>query len=105
MLRDTTAMELYSNSEERPSEAASPAFAAETQLWSELTAPGNDRVTSYRAWSTLQCGLIGGATAALLVLREGPGISYCPVAFWPDPERDLGELAHIAQRAIAEQRS
>jgi multidrug efflux pump subunit AcrA (membrane-fusion protein) len=98
-------MELYSKSEERPSEAASPAFAREAQLWSGLTGASSDRAASYHAWLALQCGLIAGATAALLVLRQGAGISYRPVAFWPDAERDLGELAHIAQRSIAEQRS
>jgi multidrug efflux pump subunit AcrA (membrane-fusion protein) len=86
--------------------AAAPAPASgHPRLWSGLTDGAEDRAGFCRDWLALQCGMIDGAVAGLLLLREQAGTDYRPIASWPDASRDLGDLARMAERAIAERRS
>jgi multidrug efflux pump subunit AcrA (membrane-fusion protein) len=48
--------------------------------------------------------MIAGVSAALLLLREQGG-GYRPIASWPDTNRDLGDLARMAERAVADRRN
>ncbi|WP_342364196.1 hypothetical protein [Terrarubrum flagellatum] len=56
-----------------------------------------------RSWLALQCGMIPGAVAALLLLEEENG-RYAAAAAWPDPARDMAYLAPAAEQALAERR-
>lgn len=56
-----------------------------------------------RSWLALQCGMISGAVAALLLLEEDNG-RYAAAAAWPDPSRDMAYLAPAAEQALAERR-
>ena len=77
-------------------------------LWDIVSSATADVSEFYRAWLALQCGMLGGVTAGLLLLRTEPmpdAPPYAPVAAWPDAQRDLGQLAQIAQQAASERRS
>jgi hypothetical protein len=71
-------------------------------LWDILLNGSVDGGEFYQAWLALQCGMVGGITAGLLLLRAEPrpdAPPYAPVAAWPDTQRDLNQLAQVAQQA------
>jgi multidrug resistance efflux pump len=77
-------------------------------LWDIISGGGADLGEFCQAWLALQCGMVGGATAGLLLLRNPPAADappYVPAAAWPDAQRDLTQLAQIAQQAVGEKRS
>jgi hypothetical protein len=77
-------------------------------LWEIISRGGADLGEFYQAWLALQCGMVGGATGGLLLLRNSPSADappYVPAAAWPDAQRDLTQLAQIAQQAAGEKRS
>lgn len=102
-----------------PQQAAEPARAlnigragqpahAPAGLWEIISRGGGDLGEFCQAWLALQCGMVGGATAGLLLLRNAPAAdapAYVPAAAWPDAQRDLTQLAQIAQQAADERRS
>jgi RND family efflux transporter MFP subunit len=80
--------------------------AAETQLWNVVTGAATDSAEFYRAWLALQCGMIAGTTAGLLLLRQPTGAaSFAAVAAWPDAGQDLSHLQPIAMQAAEQRRS
>jgi biotin carboxyl carrier protein len=52
------------------------------------------------SWLTLQCSLIAGVRAALLLLRDEAAQSYVPAAIWPDRQHDVTYLSGAAERAL-----
>ncbi len=56
-----------------------------------------------QSWLNLQCRLIRGATAGLLLLEDEDG-SFAPAANWPTEGRDAADLVPAAERALRERR-
>jgi hypothetical protein len=77
-------------------------------LWEIISRGTSDAGEFYSAWLGLQCGMVGGVTAGLLLLRNKPHPDvppFSPAAAWPDAQRDLNQLAQAAQQAAGERRS
>jgi hypothetical protein len=77
-------------------------------LWEIISRGTAEAGEFYRAWLGLQCGMVGGVTAGLLLLRNAPhpdAPSYVPAAAWPDAQQNLDQLAQVAQQAAGERRS
>src|SRR6516165_5703578 len=89
----------------RASAGAAPDGGA--QLWNAI-ADAADGSNFHAAWLALQCGMISGTNAGLLMLRSlrpaGEQV-FTPVAAWPDAGRELKDLSHVAERAAQEGRS
>ena len=75
----------------------------DNQAWTAFTAASSDEAFC-SAWLALQCAMIPGVRAALLLLREKAGNSYVPAAVWPEPCHDVTYLTGAAKRALAERR-
>lgn len=75
----------------------------DADLWSAF-ARSDSAQTFCQGWLALQCRLIPGVGAALVLLEQGDG-SFAPAAVWPEPQRDLSYLTEIAQAALTERRS
>lgn len=75
----------------------------DARAWSAFTSASSDEAFC-SAWLTLQCAIISGVLAGLLLLRDKRGQSYVPAAVWPDSRRDLTYLTKAAERALAERR-
>jgi multidrug efflux pump subunit AcrA (membrane-fusion protein) len=94
-----------------PSSAPASAIAAPeggAQLWNVIGGHAADPSSFHAAWLALQCGMISGTTAGLLLLRglrPAGELVLTPIAAWPDSGRELKELAHIGERAAQEGRS
>jgi RND family efflux transporter MFP subunit len=84
------------------------AAAVPAKLW-DIVSGGTAEVGEfYQAWLALQCGMIAGASAGLLLLRRDPTAeapAFESVAAWPDAQQDLGQLAQVAHQASTERRS
>lgn len=81
---------------------------APAALWDIISRGNADPGEFYQAWLALQCGIVGGVTGGLLLLRNAPAPDappYSPAAAWPDAQGDLTQLAQIAQQAAGERRS
>jgi multidrug efflux pump subunit AcrA (membrane-fusion protein) len=77
-------------------------------LWEIISRGTAEASEFYQAWLGLQCGIVGGVTAGLLLLRTTPhpdAPPYAPAAAWPDAQQDLNQLAQVAQQAAGERRS
>ena len=58
----------------------------------------------YRSWLAIQCRMIPG-TGAAVVLTGKPGTGpYGPAAVWPDDSTDILPLAQVAEKALAQRR-
>src|ERR1700720_97952 len=53
-----------------------------------------------RSWLSIQCGMISGTVAGLLLLDDGEG-HFSTAAAWPDSRRDLAYLTEAAQQALS----
>ena len=73
-------------------------------LWADLA--GAESFEEYaRSWLTLQSSLIPSTLQAVLVMREGSGDGFSPVAFWSaDSDSDGERLAEVSERALQEGR-
>ena len=56
-----------------------------------------------KSWLALQCGMISGARAGLLLL-EGEDGRFATAAVWPDPSRDVTYLGPAAEQALQQRR-
>jgi multidrug efflux pump subunit AcrA (membrane-fusion protein) len=88
---------------EQTAELKAPALAFNPQsgdsgLWNSLSEARNASEFCH-AWLSIQCGLVSGTLAGLLLLDDGDG-HFSSVAAWPDSRRDLGYLADAAQQAL-----
>src|SRR6478735_5614707 len=59
----------------------------------------------YVTWLRMQCDLIPGAHAALLVLQQPGTQSYRTIAAWPPTLMDVAALAEVAQQALNERQT
>lgn len=94
-------------------QASSPARAAAAgeggaQLWNAIGNAADAGGNFHAAWLALQCGMISGTNAGLLLMRglrpAGEQV-FTPIAAWPDAGRELKDLAQVAERAAQEGRS
>src|SRR3990172_6254206 len=83
--------------------AAQTEMDVDARAWATFaSAPSDDMFC--RAWLALQCSLISGVYAGLLLLHDEASQSYVPAAVWPDPRRDLSYLTEAAERSLAQRR-
>jgi multidrug efflux pump subunit AcrA (membrane-fusion protein) len=71
--------------------------------WAAFTTAASDEAFCL-SWLALQCSMIPGVRAGLLLLRDQAGQSYVPAAVWPDRRHDVTYLTGAAERALAERR-
>ena len=83
--------------------SAQAATDAVAQAWSAFASASSDDAFC-SAWLTLQCSLITGVQAGLLLLHDETSQAYVPAAVWPDPRRDLSYLSEAAERSLAQRR-
>lgn len=71
--------------------------------WARLT--GSAKRDEYlEAWLTLLCAQVPGALQGVLVLRDGEGVPYKPVAHWPPDRGYPAELTELCE-AVLNQKS
>jgi RND family efflux transporter MFP subunit len=83
---------VFSAVAEARSESASSA-------WAEFTSAPSDQALC-AAWLRLQCEMVPGTRAALLLLRSDSDGAYVPAAVWPDASHDVSYLGEAAQQAL-----
>ena len=71
--------------------------------WAAFTTAASDEAFCL-SWLALQCSMIPGVRAGLLLLRDSAGQSYVPAAVWPDRRHDVTYLTEAAERALAGRR-
>src|SRR5262245_49403177 len=56
-------------------------------LWQQFAAAKTPE--SYcQSWLALQCGMLSGIEAGVVMLKMSAGAPFVPVAFWPDVQQD-----------------
>lgn len=75
---------------------------AESAAWREF-AQARSPEEFYRSWLSLQCGMIPGVRAGLIVAGAGGSSRFVPVAVWPEGQ-PIQHLAEAAERALVERR-
>jgi multidrug efflux pump subunit AcrA (membrane-fusion protein) len=83
--------------------ALTPGSRNDSALWDVLLG-ARDASEFCRAWLGIQCGMISGTVAGLLLLDDGDG-HFSSAAVWPDNRRDLAYLADTAQQALTRRTS
>lgn len=72
-------------------------------LWTEFLEAAT--VEAYcRAWLALQCRMIGGVRAGLVLLGPPDRGPFAPTTVWPHPQRSVKHLTGAAERAVLERR-
>lgn len=69
--------------------------------WERLSTAGSEDAF-LEAWLELQAALLNGVRRGVVVLGSADAGPYAPRAFWPAHESAVGELADVAERALAE---
>jgi len=82
--------------------AVAPGFLAQAP-WRRLADAGTAEEYA-AAWLDLQCSLIEGVRAAVVVLGKPAAGPYAPVAYWPEGGSGSGSLAAAAEVAMDERR-
>jgi RND family efflux transporter MFP subunit len=83
-----------------PTEAAGFSDAG---AWSRLSeAPSTDAFAA--AWLDLQCRLIGGVQAAVVVFGPGEDGGFAPLTYWPEGSRGNPALAAVAELSLEQRR-
>jgi len=57
-----------------------------------------------RSWLALQCRMMGGVRAGMVLLGTADRGPFRPVAIWPEGRRNLKHLTKTAERTLAERR-
>ena len=57
-----------------------------------------------QSWLALQCQMMGGTQAGLVLLGPPDRGPFRPVATWPDHRRNLKHLSKTAERTLADRR-
>jgi len=57
-----------------------------------------------RSWLALQCRMMGGVRAGMVLLGPADRGPFRPVATWPENRRNFKHLTNIAERTLAERR-
>src|SRR4051812_17340965 len=66
-------------------------------LWRQFASAAS--VESFcTGWLTLQCRIISGVRAGVVLIAAEPNRPFTPAAFWPDRNQDLSRLAKVAER-------
>lgn len=82
-----------------PSQPGSALAYLDQALWKRFhEASSTEEFAS--AWLTLQCSMLDGVRAGVIVLGGPDESSYAPVAAWPDGVRPSGALSQAADAAI-----
>jgi hypothetical protein len=79
-------------------EAPASSAPVDSGLFDSLTRP-RGAAEFCRTWLSIQCGMISGTVAGLLLLDDGEG-HFSSAATWPDNRRDVSYLAETAQQAL-----
>ena len=74
----------------------------EAVAWREFVAARTPE-EFYRSWLALQCQMIPGVRAGLVVAGSTGSSRFVPVAVWPEGQ-PIQHLAQVAERALAERR-
>lgn len=80
-----------------------PDAAQDASLWTSF-AEATTVETFCRSWLALQCRMIDGVRAGVVLLGPVDRGPFRPVAVWPDGLRSLKHLTTIAERTLAERR-
>ncbi len=72
-------------------------------LWRQLQDATSTESFS-EAWLTLQCQMLGDASAGVVVLKKTETGAFAPVAFWPHGSEERLELAVVVERALKERK-
>jgi multidrug efflux pump subunit AcrA (membrane-fusion protein) len=78
--------------------ASVPGSKNDSSLWEQLSG-ARDTQEFCHAWLAIQCDMLSGTVAGLLLLDDGDG-HFSSAAMWPDDRRDLSYLAGTAQHAL-----
>lgn len=57
-----------------------------------------------QSWLAIQCRLITGVSAGVVLLQREEDARFAPMAIWPDVRRDMSYLTATAQRALVERK-
>jgi RND family efflux transporter MFP subunit len=82
---------------------AQTAADADQRLWADFAAAAASDAF-YRSWLALQCRLVRGVSAGVLVLGAPGKGPYAPAAFWPEQRGLPKQLAEVAEKALADRR-
>jgi len=86
-----------------PGEAPRARGHMDQTLWQQFAAATTPE--SYcQSWLALQCGMISGVAAGVVMLKMSAGAAFVPVSFWPDVPPDRRYLAEVAERVLLEGR-
>lgn len=75
----------------------------EHSLWSSF-AEASTVEAFCRSWLALQCRMIGGVRAGMVLLGPADRGPFRPVATWPEGRRNLKHLTKTAERTLADRR-
>src|SRR4051812_22437484 len=75
----------------------------ELRLWATFAEAATIE-TFCQSWLALQCGMIGGVRAGLLLLGSPDRGAFRPMATWPVGRRHLKHLTKTAERTLSERR-
>ena len=75
----------------------------EHRLWATFAEAATVE-TFCQSWLALQCGMIGGVRAGLLLLGTPDRGPFRPMATWPGGRRNLKHLTKTAERTLSERR-
>jgi RND family efflux transporter MFP subunit len=75
----------------------------EQALWSSF-AEASTVEAFCRSWLALQCRMIGGVRAGMVLLGPADRGPFRPVATWPEGRRNLKHLTKTAERTLADRR-
>ncbi len=73
-------------------------------LWADFRQAGTPEAF-YTSWLALQCALIEGAQAGLVLVQSARGGAFAPVAHWPVGRRPGRHLGTAAEKALKERRA
>src|SRR2546426_7099250 len=90
------------NSATRMNDLAHLADAVDS-LWHEFASAGSLEAFCGK-WLALQCRMIDGVSAGVVLVAPDENRPFIPAAFWPDRNQDLKHLREVAERALAEGR-
>ena len=83
--------------------AAQLAVFSDVAAWSRLSAADSTEVFA-AAWLELQCRLIGGVQAAVVVLGPNDDGAFEPLAYWPEGSGGTPALVAVAELSLAQRR-
>ena len=84
-------------------EAMQLAGFSDAAAWSRLSDADSTEAFA-AAWVELQCRLIGGVQAALVVLGPNDDGAYVPLTYWPEGSTGTQSLAAVAELSMAQRR-